>query len=683
MGYGIGFSHLGEIPDVYSVKIPGTEEEGYSAIYRNPDSETLKDASNYSNIHNMWDLFQAGLDRNPDAPCIGKRVKRPDGSLGEYDFLSYREVEQAAINVGSALAQFPIVIHPVNHPVVKDSKMVGIFVGNCIEWVILEQGCNAYGYTLVPIYNTLGLQSIHTILLNSRISVLVCNPVTFKVMQKVLQEHGTEGVELKTIIFIDTDSVPEEFKSNSFGLEFLLWNDLQEMGKKAPVPISPPHPDTLALISYTSGTSGTPKGVMITHRNATNLIVVTLEHHVKKTFPASCFERHICYLPMAHLLEKNFLNTVLYQGGCIGFYSGDIKKLLDDIQVLKPTFFLGVPRLYQRIHDKVMAGVEEKSAIVKAMFKIALAAKMDNIQKKGNFNHMIWDALVFNKVKNLLGGCVRWMFVGSSSMNPLIVERIRAMFGAPLLWGYALTESCAGSAAQHFIDTDATNCGGPLPNQFFRLRFVPDMQYFPDANPPKGELLIKGNCVTNGYYRNDEATKEALVDGWLHTGDIVEILPSGAIRIVDRIKNVFKLAQGEYVAPEQIESIINLSPLVAQSFVYGRSEEVAPVAVVVPDEEAIKPWRAANGLADTGFDAVCGSDLLRDAIVKDMDRLFTENQVKGYEKVKAIYLDHELFSVENNLLTVTAKLRRHLLRSRYAKEIDELYEKVRAGGSSS
>ncbi|KAK1937459.1 fatty acyl-CoA synthetase 3 [Babesia divergens] len=671
------YSHYGSTPDFYAVKVPGSEESGFSPIYRNSDSETLKSARDYGNLSTMWDVFQKGLQRNPNAPCLGKRVVNEDGSYGPYVFMTYKEVEESAIAVGSALAQLPIVSQPSDNPKVKDSKMVGLFLPNCVEWVILEQACNAYGYTLVPIYNTLGHQSIHTILMNSQLSVLLCNADTVGVIFQVL-EQGMTDVALKVIILIGCDSVPSELESNKFSLKIILWTDLVDMGKKQPLPISPPHPDTLAIISYTSGTSGTPKGVMITQQNITDLLVVTCEHHVKRSFPDSCLERHISYLPMAHLLEKNFVNAVLYNGGCVGLYSGDIKKLLDDIQELKPTFFLGVPRLYQRIHDKIMSGVESKSRIVKGLFMAGLASKMGNIKKHGKYTHAFWDMLVFNKVKQLLGGRVRWMFVGSSSMSPIIVERLRAIFGVPLIWGYALTESCAGTVAQHFYDTDATNCGGIVSNQQFRLRSVPDMQYYADMDPPRGEMLIRGNCVMHGYYHNEKATSEALVDGWLYTGDIVEVLSSGAIRVIDRVKNVFKLAQGEYVSPDQIESIINLCPLVAQSFVVGRSEEVAPVAVIVPDEEALGPWKAANGMEDASFETVCGSAELRAAIMKDLDRLFTENNVRGYEKVKAIHLDHELFSVENDLLTVTSKLRRHLLRIRYSKAIDEMYDQVRA-----
>ncbi|KAK1441718.1 long-chain-fatty-acid-CoA ligase [Babesia gibsoni] len=670
------FAPLGEVPGLYSVKVPGTEEEGFSAVYVSPLKEKLKNAKYMEDDKTMWEFFQAGLKRNPDAPCIGKRMKNEDGSLGAYQFMTFKEVEDAAKLLGSSLAQLPIAPQPSDHPVVKDIKMVGLFLPNCVEWVLMEQGCNAYGYTLVPVYNTLGLQSIHTILLNSKLSVLVCSAETIKLMMRVL-EQGMDGVMLTLIVLIGYKVVPEELVKNKFNLKFILWEDLFEMGKKKPLPVCPPHPDTLSIISYTSGTSGVPKGVMITHRNLINLMIATLESRIDISFPKNCFERHISYLPMAHLFEKMFLNMVLYNGGCVGLYSGDIKKLMDDIQEFKPTLFVGVPRLYQRIHDKVMAGVDLKPFLVKTLFMTGLAAKMENIKKNGKFSHFFWDKIVFNKVKKLLGGCVRWMFVGSSSMNPLIVERIRAMFGVPLIWGYALTESCAGTTTQHFNDTDPTHCGGPIVNQEFRLRFVPDMEYFADADPPKGELLLRGGSITHGYYRNEKITKETIINGWFYTGDIVEILPSGAIRVIDRAKNVFKLAQGEYISPEYVESIISLSPLVAQVVVFGRSDEVAPVAVVVPDEDTVKQWKAAHGMGKDNFEVVCRSDALREAILKDMDRLFTENGVRGYEKVKVIYVEHELFSVDNSLLTVTAKLRRHQLRSKYVKQIDEMYKEVR------
>ncbi|GBE62125.1 long-chain fatty acid [Babesia ovata] len=676
-----GFSNLGALLGFYGLAIAGTEEEGFSPIYRNAASETLKRASDHGDFHTMWDVFQHGLKINPDAPCIGKREVKPDGSLGAYRFMTYKEVETKALVIGSALHQLPIEEQPSCHPKVKDSKMVGVFVTNCIEWLILEQSCNAYGYTLVPIYNTLGNESIHTILKNSGITVLVCTPATAKTMLDILG-LGTEGVNLELIILIDCDSVDDVLKNNSYGISFMLWRELEAMGSKKPLPPSPPHPDTLALISYTSGTSGTPKGVMLTQQNITDLIVVTCEDHVKRSFIEKPMERHISYLPMAHLFEKNFVNAVYYFGGCIGLYSGDIKKILDDVQELKPTFFLGVPRLFQRIHDRVMANVAQKSFVVRALFKTGLAAKMNRINTQGIYTHALWDKLIFNKLKLLLGGQVKWMLVGSSGMNPNVIERLRAIFGVPLLWGYALTESGAGSTAQNFYDTDPTSCGGPLPNQEFRLRSVPDLQYDATAQPPRGELLIRGYNVMHGYYRDEKATKEALVDGWLHTGDVVEILPSGSIRIIDRVKNVFKLAQGEYVSPGMVESVINMGTLVAQSFVFGKNDEVYTVAVVVPDEDVLKHWKESNGMGSLSFKEVCGKKELRDAIMAEMEKLFQENGLKGYEKVKAIHVEHEPFSVENDLLTVTAKLRRHKLRERYAAEIDALYKELRAANKA-
>ncbi|GIX65823.1 fatty acyl-CoA synthetase 3 [Babesia caballi] len=671
------FANYRSVPGFYAGPVPGSEEEGYSAIYRNSCHETLKTAKDCGDFQNMWDVFQHGLKRNPDAPCVGTREVKADGSRGAYKFMTYKEVEQQAILIGSALAQLPIVPQPSGNPMVRELRMVGLFVPNCAEWLILEQSCNAYGYTLVPIYNTLGNESIHCILRNSQISVLLCTTETAKTIFTILQQ-GTEGVELKLIVLICCDSVSADLQSNAFGIEILLWRDLAEMGKSKPLPISPAHPDTLALISYTSGTSGTPKGVMLTQQNITDLIIVTSVTHVEKFYPDNPMERHISYLPMAHLFEKNFVNTVYYFGGCIGLYSGDIKKLLDDVQELKPTFFLGVPRLFQRIHDKVMGGVDNKSAIVRFLFRTGLAAKINRINNSGIYSHGFWDKIIFNKLKLLLGGQIRWMLVGSSNMSSVVIERLRAIFGVPLVWGYALTESCAGSSVQRFCDTDPTSCGGPLPNQEFRVRSVPDMLYYADAQPPRGELMIRGSNVMKGYYRNEQGTQEAMTDGWLHTGDVVEIQPNGAIRIIDRVKNVFKLAQGEYVSPEQVESIINLSTLVAQSFVFGRADEAYPVAVVVPYEEMLPRWRVANGLSDMSFEELCKTPELRQAVQSDIARLFDENGLRGYERVKAICLSPELFSVENELLTVTAKLRRHKLRERYAAEIETLYQELRA-----
>ncbi|AFZ80500.1 long-chain fatty acid CoA ligase, putative [Theileria equi strain WA] len=665
-------------PGFYSVPIPGSEEDGYSPIYKNTNYDTITGASDLEDVGDIKtsrDLFLKGLKMNPDAPCLGSRKNLPDGSLGEYEFRTYKEVEHLSKVVGSSIIQMNLTKeHSSGKPDIPPCRFVGLFVPSCEEWILCEQGSYAYGLTLVPIYHTMGPNSILFILKNTQLELLVCTVETAEIVVSVL-ESETEEIFLSTIVLIRTGDIPDGLLQNKFKIRFILWSSLLSLDHNKILPVTPAPLNALNLISYTSGTTGLPKGVMITHKNFIDTVVTALHMVYHGGLTGEYFNCHLSYLPMAHLFEKTFLNAVFYYGGKVGLYSGDVKKVLDDIQTLKPTLFISVPRLFQRIHDKIISGISEKPFPIRFLFYRGLNYKIRKIRRSGVYTSYIYDKIIFDKVKKLLGGNIRWMFVGSSTMSPIIVDRIKALFGVPLLWGYSLTESTAGSFVQHIGDTDSSNCGGPLPSIHFRLRSVPELSYFVNEKPPRGELLLKGNGVTPGYFKMDDVTKDVIKDSWLHTGDVVELLENGSIRVIDRIKHLFKLSQGEYVAPEYVESIINSTPHIAQSFVCGRSDQAFPVAIVVPDEEALKSWIHAN-FKDMTFDRICKTKELYDLIFEEIASAFTENNLKGFEKVKAVYLEHTLFSLENDLLTVTSKLRRSNLQKKYKEEIDKMYRTI-------
>jgi long-chain acyl-CoA synthetase len=207
-----------------------------------------------------------------------------------------------------------------------------------------------------------------------------------------------------------------------------------------------------------------------------------------------------------------------------------------------------------------------------------------------------------------------------------------------------------------------------------KLVDVPELEYY--AKNDQGEVCIKGLNVFKGYYKNEEKTKAALDEGgWLHTGDVGEWLPNGTLKIIDRVKHIFKLSQGEYVAPEKIEQIYGLSTLTAQVFVYGDSLKDFPVAIVVPDEEVFVSWAERNGWKGT-MEELCQNEDVNKAVLKDLISVGKENELRGFEQVKAVHLHHELFSVENDLLTPTMKNKRPQLKKRFAEEIDALYAKT-------
>jgi long-chain acyl-CoA synthetase len=322
--------------------------------------------------------------------------------------------------------------------------------------------------------------------------------------------------------------------------------------------------------------------------------------------------------------------------------------------------------------------------MTKKIFDAGLAAKREGL-KRGHLKHALYDRLVFNKIKKGLGlDQVRLMVSGSAPLSDTVMTFYRCMLGIAVVEGYGQTEG-AGCTTLGTPDDMITvgHVGGPSGSNEVVLFDVPEMGYLhTDTNNRgqacvgRGEICFRGPSVFKGYYKDEEKTRETIDDeGWLHSGDIGLWRPDGSLQIIDRKKNIFKLSQGEYVAPEKIENIISPSSLIAQCFVYGDSLQSALVAIVVPNEDHVRIWAASNAesLVQAPFEKICKSEELKKAIMSDIRRLSKESKLNGFETVRAIYLDSSPFSVENELLTPTFKLKRQKARDQYETEIAKLY----------
>jgi long-chain acyl-CoA synthetase len=287
-------------------------------------------------------------------------------------------------------------------------------------------------------------------------------------------------------------------------------------------------------------------------------------------------ERHLSFLPLAHIFEQLVMCAIVSVGGAIAFYRGDILKLLEDVGEAKPTIFPAVPRLLNRIHSKILGTINEAGGVKKALFYRALQAKQQLLREGVCTKDSIWDRLVFRKVQARLGGRVKLFLSGAAPISPEVLDFFRAAFGCPVMEGYGQTETCAAITLTHGYDYALVPGGhvGPiLPCNEVKLVDIPDMGYLATDQPnPRGEVCVRGHNVFKGYYKEPKKTAETIdSDGWCHTGDVGMVLPNGCLKIIDRKKHIFKLAQGEYIAPEKIENIYVKAPLVAQVFAHGDS----------------------------------------------------------------------------------------------------------------
>ncbi|UKK00387.2 long-chain-fatty-acid--CoA ligase 5 [Theileria orientalis] len=641
----------------YSVPVEGSEEDGYTAVHRNPHyKDKLLSCEDFfdGKIQTGWDVFQRGLSLSENSPCIGKRTLK-NNVLGDFEYLTYREVEKMVKDVGSGLLHLDkfreVTVKDFNNAKVK---MLGIYSVNTPEWLMCEQVCNAFGLALVPLYDTLGEQSTEYIINTTELNVVVCdNKCAFKLLNLMPRLKTS----LSLVVVIGVDNVDPELSYKN--VSFMTWNEVVQCGRNNPREFTPAKPTDLNTISYTSGVSGVPKGVIVSQYQHTSLVVIVNKIVCDyKTTGIDSPRVHLSYLPLSHMYERLYISCSYIEGSVVGVFSGDVKNVLDDIKTLKPNVFPSVPRLYMRIHDKVFSTVSQKNFLVKMLFNMGLNSKLKKIRKTGEVTHKVWDKILFKKFKRLLGGNVEWMLTGSAPLSPKVFDNIRALFSIPLISGYGLTETCAGAFHTEKYDSDASHVGGPVPTMEFRLKSLPDFNYYVTDKNPRGELLLRGYNIVKSYYRNDETNRESFENGWFLTGDIAELLPNGALRIIDRRKNIFKLSQGEYISPEKLEAVITAIPLVCQAYVTGKSEYLNPVAVVVPDELEVEIWAKKNNFSKLSRKEVVNSKEFKEFLSNEMKKVFDTSGLKGFEKVKTFHIDDELFAIENDLLTTTNKLKR-------------------------
>lgn len=496
---------------------------------------------------------------------------------------------------------------------------------------------------------------------------------------------------LKAIILLDTQGPiplrPGELATNQLavqwaaqkGITLLTWSGLIEIGRKNIIAHCPPQDNsTLSGLCYTSGTTGKPKAAKVSHRQLAISagIIGMMQDGTENTGDELMFS----YLPLAHIYERILEAFALRYGAAIGYFSGDVTRLIEDAQVIKPTIFPGVPRVFNRIAGQIMAQVDGPGLKGK-LLRTALAAKLANHDKYGTVTHAFYDRLVFSKVRMVLGGRVKFMTSGSAPIRPSVIKMLRVCFSCEMREGYGQTEN-AGTCLMIMPGDLATgSCGPPVMGAEIRLKDCPELNYRSTDTPmPRGELIFRGQSVFDGYYKDDEKTKETIdKDGWMYSGDVAQVDAAGRFYIIDRVKNLVKLSQGEYVAIENVEGQLAAVKYFAQFWLYGDSTQDHLVAVAVPDPEVFAPFASnITGKTVTATDmaslqAACDDKKVTAAMLSELMKLGRELKLKGFEIPRALKLRAEPFSAENGLLTPTFKMKRPEARKILAKEIDWLY----------
>lgn len=663
----------------WSIEVPNTSTSNATAIHRSFNPK-LSPSLGANGCQTLYEALRRGVSINPMGPCLGFRATSRSGQATPFVYFSYTEVLARVDAIAAGL-------HDLN--LVKKNEdglsLLGLYMKNCMEWTIAEHAIYALGGATCPFYDTLGHETVSFILNQTNLSVCLCTRA--ELAKLVEAKKSGKCPHFETVVLVD-GVVQESYNlCKSADLNVMSLAKIETHGayvlatKKTSQDIhSPPKGSDIATFCYTSGTTGNPKGALLTHSNILSALA-----GVQAFFENNLTDRHLSYLPLPHVFERISQAASLLNGASIAFFRNDPLLLVEDFIACRPTMLPVAPRVLNKIYDKIIGGITAAGGVKKTLFDMALQAKTEGLQY-GKMNHSVYDALIFNKIKKALGlDCVRFMVSGSAPLSENVMTFFRCLLGVPILEGYGQTEGSAAATLSH-PDDQATvgHVGGPLPCVDIILVDVSEMGYLSTdtihrGKPCKGrgEIWIRGPNVFKGYYKDEEKTKEALDEnGWLHSGDIGLWTMDGALQIIDRKKNIFKLSQGEYVAAEKIENVITQSILVGQSFVYGDSLQSHLVAIIVPDEEPVKNWAKENAsVKGLDFQALCRSEALHAFLLSEVKRVCKKNKLHGFEIPKAIYLESEPFSDANGLLTPTFKLKRKELRDTYQSEIDKMYSR--------
>ncbi|KAJ3353426.1 hypothetical protein GGF32_003096 [Allomyces javanicus] len=666
-----------------SVALPSTARPGSSPIYRNAlTADRLITCSPLTGARTAYEIFWRSARAHATRPCLGHRTlirTAPTRAWSPYQWQTYAAVADRITNFGSGLVRLHEQL--VSPSAEAEKWHLGIYAINRPEWTMADAACHAYSLVSVALYDTLGPDALEFIIGHAETPVVVASGD--RVMDLIRVRNRCPG--LKVIVAMDPVDTVGEVKraAAAAGVVVVSMAEVEDMGRTNPVAHRPPAPEDLATIMYTSGTTGNPKGAMITHGNLASQNIM----HYYRGRGHTVDDVHLSYLPLAHCYERTVALQVLGAGARIAYYRGDVTLLLDDIRAASPTVLPTVPRLLNRIYAKVRAMTIDHPGERGALFRRAVAEKTAHLESGGGVKHPLWDSLLFDSVRRaVMGDRIRVVSCGSAPLHPDVQSLLRVVFACDVMQGYGQTECAAIAATQMLGESQTAQVGPVFPSLECKLVDVPELEYRVTDRPcARGEVCLRGPAVMVGYWKDTDKTKETIdAEGWLHTGDIGAIDDRGCLAIIDRKKSLLKLAQGEYVAPEKLENTYTLTPLVQQIFVHGDSMQAQLVAIVVPDPTALvalAQYRLAIDSDD--MPALCRDPTVVAAVLGALTVLGREKRLAGFELVKAIHLEPVPWTpASGGIMTPSFKLRRPQAVAKYRKVIDALYAQLATGSDA-
>ncbi|AQK39525.1 Long chain acyl-CoA synthetase 9 chloroplastic [Zea mays] len=601
--------------------------------------------THWEGVSTLADLFEQSCKEYVYMPLLGTRklISReteaaPGGRsfeklhLGEYEWKCYAECFKSVCNFSSGLIR-------VGH---QKNERVAIFAETRAEWQIGLQACFRQNITVVTIYASLGEEALCHSLNETEVTTVVCGQ---KELKKLIDISGQLDT-VKRVVYINEEGISTEVSLAQNCTSWIVesFEEVTRLGAEAPVEANMPLPSDVAVIMYTSGSTGLPKALM------------------------AAVGASIGYGSPLTLIDT----------------SNKIKKgTLGDASALKPTLMTAVPAILDRIRDGVRKKVDTKGGIAKQLFDIAynrrLAAINGSWLGAWGLEKLLWDTLVFGKVRAILGGKIRFVLSGGAPLSGDTQRFINICLGAPIGQGYGLTETCAGGTFSEYDDTSVGRVGAPLPCSYIKLIDWPEGGYLTaDLPMPRGEIVIGGPNITKGYFKNEAKTNEVYKDDekgmrWFYSGDIGRFHPDGCLEIIDRKKDIVKLQHGEYVSLGKVEAALIVSPYVENIMIHADPFHNYCVALVVAAHIELESWASQQGIKYNDFSDLCQKQEAVKEVLGSLAKAAKQARLEKFEIPVKIKLIPEPWTPESGLVTAALKLKREVIRKTYENDLAELY----------
>jgi long-chain acyl-CoA synthetase len=592
-------------------------------------------------LSTLNDIFFAAVERNLERVMLYREA-------GKWLPIGSRQFGRNVAHVAHALQSCGI----------QHGDRVAILSENRPEWSTADMATLLLGAVTVPLYTTLTAEQTAFMLMDSgcRVMFVSSDQQLHKVLS-IIDETRLEKVVVMDSIEFTGDLAP--FRNKCVTMRQILSQGPDELGPELEAHARAIQPDDLATIVYTSGTTGTSKGAMLTHGNiASNIQCSLLGFNMHPGLVS------VSFLPLCHITARHVDFSMLYHGVTLA-YCPFIERLPEALLEVKPSLFVAVPRVYEKIYGQAIQKARgfPKRAIFKWAISVGDQHKPEILAGKTPTSSAwkLANKLVFSKIRAGMGGCVETFISGGAPLGRELAEWY-ANIGIRIHEGYGLTETSPVIAVNTPINHRIGTVGKTLPN--IEVRIAED-----------GEILVRGPSVFRGYWNRPEETKAALDNGWFKTGDIGNIDADGYLSVTDRKKDLIKTSGGKFIAPQPIENALKLNPYIGIAAILGDRRKF-PAVMISPNFVALEEWARANNIAfNSRAELVANPKVqsLYDGVVEEINL-----NLARFEKLKRVMLVEDEFTIGNGALTPTLKLRRRVIEERYKKQIDELYAQAEA-----